>query len=390
MYRTFVFSNIKPKYVFKERKGIKKFMATYNGFKSIEGKEFYERTLMHALKENNILLQFAKKSTLPKNHGDTITWRKRKPVPVQVDGNGKVRKLTEGVTPTPNRLEFVEYKATIAEYGDWIKLTKKLSNLAIDPILTEASEGLGESAGDTFDKAIKEVLYANPNVYYAGNKTSTTIAATDYLTIADFNRIKATFKKRNVKPFEDGFYVLIITPEVEYDLKSNTTVNASWIDISKYSDAERKNIVKGEIGRLFGFKVIVYNKLDAATGLGAGESPNVSAFKCLAFGKDAFGTVDLEGNSAAAPTVFYNAPGKVGNDPLKQRHSVAWKNEGWTARIIYPEALTVVYAPSSLSISDYTESSSDVNYYNNTGVAGPNSFQAYEDYTSGQGLDNEH
>ena len=371
-------------------------MSTYNGFKTIEGKEFYEKALMHALKENNILLQFAKKATLPKNHGDTITWRKRKPIAVQVDGNGKVRKLTEGVTPTANKLEFVEYKATIAEYGDWIKLTKKLTNLAIDPILTEASEGLGESAGDSFDQAIKEVLYANPNGYYAGHKASNTITATDYLTVNDLNRIKATFKKRNVKPGKDGFYTLIITPEVEYDFKSNATVNASWIDIAKYSEAERKNIAKGEIGRILGFKVIVYNKLDVAQHLGAVVSPategSVSAFKCLAFGEDAFGTVDLEGNSAARPKVFYNAPGTVGTDPLKQRHSVAWKNEGWTARIIYPEAVVTVFVPSSLSISDYNELAVDGNSaYTHQNVKGAISgtadeHQTYDDYASDSAL----
>lgn len=370
-------------------------MATYNGFKSIEGKEFYERTLLHALKENNILLQFAKKEKLPKNHGDTITWRKRKPVPVQRDANGKVRTLIEGVTPSSNTLGFVEYKATIKEYGDWIPLTKKLTNLAIDPVLTEASEGLGESAGDTFDALMLETMYANPNVHFARNKNSSTLTASDTLQIADLNRIKATFKKRNVKPFADGFYMLIISPEVEYDIKNDTTVNASWVDISKYTESEVKNIVKGEIGRIFGFKVVVYNKLEtkpfyaktsdqsvqadktyytlsngvytavanpADASLSSYYEVSFKAFKCIAMGKDGIGTVDLEGNSAAKPTVFYNKPGSQGDDQLHRKHSVAWCNEGFTARIIYPEALSIVYIPTTLEIDDYVEGSNDVNY----------------------------
>lgn len=317
-------------------------MATYNGFKSIEAKEFYERTLIKTAMENNILLQFGKKATLPKNHGDVMTWRKRKPVPVQLDENGKVRTLTEGITPESNKLEFVEYKAGIKEYGDWIKLTKKLTNLAIDPILTEAMEGLGESAGDTFDLAVAQELYKTTNVEYAGAKTSSTISATDTIKIADLHRIKAHLTRRKVKPYADGKYIMLITPEVEFDLKNDTTVNASWVDISKYSAGEK--VMKGEIGSFMGFKFVVYNKLHTKT------ENSVTLHQCLVLGKDAFGYIDLEGNSAARPTVFYNAPGTQGVDPLKQRHSVAWKNEGWGVRVLDAAALVVFQVASTLTV----------------------------------------
>lgn len=318
-------------------------MPTYNGFKTVEAKEFYERTLIHAAKENNILLQFGKKATLPKNHGDVMTWRKRKPVPVQVDENGKVRTLTEGITPESNKLEFVEYKAGIKEYGDWIKLTKKLTNLAIDPILTEATQGLGESAGDTFDLAVAEELYKTTNIEYAGGKTSSTLTASDTIKIADLHRIQAHLKRRKVKPYSDGKYIMLITPEVEFDLKNDTTVNASWVDISKYTQGEK--VMKGEIGSFMGFKFVVYNKL--ATGL----VNSVKTHRCIVLGKDAFGYIDLEGESAARPSVFYNAPGTQGLDPLKQRHSVAWKNEGWGVRILDAAALAIFEVATSLDVA---------------------------------------
>lgn len=325
-------------------------MATYNGFKSIEGKEFYERTLMKSLRENNVLMGLGKKAVLPKNHGDVMSWRKRKPVGVQVDESGNVRKLTEGITPASNKLEFVEHKTKINEYGDWIKLTKKLTNLSIDPILTEAMEGLGESAADTFDQAILESLYTATNIEYANQKTNSTIAAGDTITIADLHRIKAHFRRRNVKPYADGKYLMIITPEVEFDLKNNATVNASWIDISKYGANEK--VEKGEIGSFMGFKFIVYNKLKT----GAESGSTAILHNCIVLGKDAFGTIDLEGESGARPHVFYNEPGKVGTDPLKQRHSVAWKNEGWATRILEPSALAIFKVPSSLTeVSDLAE-----------------------------------
>lgn len=345
-------------------------MADYNGFKSIEAKEFYERTLIKSLKENNILLQFGKKVTLPKNHGDVMTWRKRKPVPVQLDPDtGKVRTLTEGITPASNKLEFVEYKATIKEYGDWIKLTKKLTNLAIDPIITEATEGLGESAGDTFDLATAEALYESANIEIAGNKSTVSLTASDTIKVSDLHRIKAHMRRRNARPYADGKFVMLITPEVEFDLKNDTTVNASWVDISKYTSGEK--VMKGEIGSFMGFKFVVYNKLQHA------KINGVTTHRCLVFGKDPFAYIDLEGNSAAKPQVWYNPPGTVGNDPLKQRHSVAWKNEGWGVRINEANELAIFEVPSTLEVIDVLPDDEHLNYSTTiSGTAGQ--YQSYQ------------
>ena len=347
-------------------------MPTYNGFKSIEAKEFYERTLLKTAMESNILLQFGKKSTLPKNHGDVMTWRKRKPVPVQLDTNGKVRTLTEGITPASNKLEFVEYRSTINEYGDWIKLTKKLTNLAIDPILTEAMEGLGESAGDTFDLATAQELYKATNIEYAGGKAKASVTASDTIKVADLHRIKAHMRRRNVKPYENGKFIMLITPEVEFDLKNDTTVNASWVDINKYTAGE--TVAKGEIGSFMGFKFVVYNKLQYGK---IGASDAVTSHKCIVLGKDAFGYVDLEGESAARPQVYYNAPGTVGTDPLKQRHSVAWKNEGWGVKILDASALAIFEVPSSLAVISDLEDNANPNYVTTiSGTAGQ--YQSYD------------
>lgn len=343
-------------------------MPTYSGFASVEAKEFYDKTLIHSLKENNIMLQFAQKKTLPKNHGNVMTWRKRKPVPTKVDENGKVIPLVEGITPASNTMEFVEYKASIKEYGDWIKLTKKLTNLAIDPILTEASEGLGEAAGDTFDLAILEELYKSTNIENAGGGAS--VAASNTIKVSDLHRMKAHFRRRNVKPFADGKYLLIITPEVEYDLKADATVNASWVDIAKYTSGEK--VMKGEIGSFMGFKIVVYNKIQTKVEGGT------TVHQCIALGKDAFGVIDLEGESGAKPDVFYNAPGTVGNDPLKQRHSVAWKNEGWAVRILENAALAIFNVASSLTVESDLAEDKHPNYTGKIGgVAG--AYLSYDD-----------
>lgn len=358
-------------------------MPNYAGFKTVEAKEFYERNLLHSLKENNIMLQFGTKTTLPKNHGDVVSWRKRLPIEVQKDSDGNVKKLIEGVTPTSNKMEFVDYKVAIQEYGAWIRLTKKLTNLAFDPILKEATDGLGESASDTFDELILETLYKNPNVAYAGNKTEATITASDTLKLKDLHRIKANFQKRNVKPYVNGKYILLIDPDVEFDFKSDETSKSSWLDINQYSGKEE--IINGEIGSVFGFKVVVTNKIKVGK---AGASNSVDVHKCIAFGKDPFGTVELEGNSAASPKVWYNAPGTQGNDPLKQRHSVAWKTEGFAVRVLYPEAVTTILAPSSLEYAgDIAETENP--FYNKIASGTADKYQSYDDNKGIVGVDSD-
>lgn len=355
-------------------------MATYNGFKSIESKEFFERKLLHDILENNIMLQFAVKATLPKQHGDTISWRKRMPIPVQKDSDGKVRRLIEGVTPTSNKMEFVEYSAKIAEFGDYIRLTKKLSNLAYDPVIYEGVEGMGESAGESMDLVVFEKIYSNPNVVFPNNKTATTITSADTFKLSDLHKIKAYFQKRKVKPFANGKYVLVINPDVEYDLKKDESSKSSWIDINQYSGAEK--IAKGEIGSIFGFKVIVSNNIQTETieytPTGASAKTTVLVNKCVAFGKDPYGSVELEGESAARPKVWVNRPGTQGYDPLHQRQSIAWKCEGFTVRIFNPANICTIKAPSSLDYSGDIAESSNPDYVR-TAAGTVNKYQTFDD-----------
>jgi N4-gp56 family major capsid protein len=279
------------------------------GVLDIQLKEFYEKALLDRLIDQVQLYNFAKKTVLPRNVGKTISWRifKSLALPSTV--------LTEGVPPTETDLSIVNYETAIAQHGAFVKLTDFVEMVGIDPILTETSQLLGEQAAEYIDGLIRDVLYTGLQVRYAGGVANRAAvqAATDGSTtvsFADLNEMVKTFKRNNVKPYMDGKYMLLVTPEVEMDLKGLTGANTSWIDISKYNNAEM--IFKGEIGSLLGFKILVDNNLEVA------PAPNGSVHLCLAFGADAFGVVEVAGGSGR-PAIIYKGLGSAGvADPLDQ------------------------------------------------------------------------
>ncbi len=303
-------------------------MATMNTTNlSIELKEFYEKALLDRLIDQVQLYNFAKKTVLPRNVGSTISWRIFKSLALPTVA------LQEGVPPTETNLSIVNYQTAITQHGAFVKLTDFVEMVGIDPILTETSQLLGEQAAEYIDKLIRTTLYNGLQVRFGGNAADRaavaagTVAAQG-IQFLDLNEMVKTFKRNNVKPFAEGKYLLLITPEVEMDLKNLTGANTSWIDISKYNNTEM--IMKGEIGSLLGFKIIVDNNLEVVS---------TSVHLCLAMGADAFGVVEIAGGSGK-PSIIYKGLGSAGvADPLDQIQTLGWKLPGFTTRIIYEEAL---------------------------------------------------
>lgn len=297
---------------------------------SIELKEFYEKALLDRLIDQVQLYNFAKKTVLPRNVGKTISWRIFKSLALPTVA------LQEGLPPAESNLSIVNFETAITQHGAFVKLTDFVEMVGIDPILTETAQLLGEQAAEYIDKLIRSVLYSGLQVRYAGGVADRaavqagTGGATS-ISFADLNDMVKTFKRNNVKPFMDGKYLLLVTPEVEMDLKGLTGSNTSWIDISKYNNTEM--IMKGEIGSLLGFKIVVDNNLEQAA------SPNGNVHLCLAMGADAFGVVEIAGGSGK-PGIIYKGLGSAGvADPLDQVQTLGWKLPGFATRIIHEEAL---------------------------------------------------
>lgn len=282
-----------------------------------EQKTFYDRTLLSRLLPNLTFLKYGQKRPMPKNEGDTINFRRFNSLDVPAAS------LTEGVTPDGDNLSITAVTATVAQEGNWVRLSDKISMVGIDPVLTESAALMGENAAKTLETRCADVIFKGTSQQYAGGAASASaIAAGKVVNSEEIKKAVRTLRNNNAEALEGGYFVGFCDPDVAYDLQND----ALWQDISKYNGAE--NIMKGEIGRIHGVRFILTTMCPTDTKTATAGTLH----KTLIVGKDAYGVVDVNGSSK--PEIIIKPTGSAGTeDPLNQRASVGWKAMAVTVRL---------------------------------------------------------
>lgn len=290
-------------------------------------KEFVQKSVMMGLEDltRNVLFKYAEKVNFEPT-SDTYTWRKYSL------GSKTTDHLIEGVTPEGLTYGLTDYSVKVYQEGNYIPLTDKMLKYGIDKQLAISGELLGEDAKDRMAAILASLVFSGTNVRYAQGQANRAAVKTNTkgITVADLNAIKADFRRRKVKPVDGNKYIFLASPEIIADFKNLDAVNKSWMDVEKYGD--QSDIIDGEVGSFMGFRFVEFLGCPV-------ESDNIHC--CLAFGKEAFGTVAINGESAEGGfEIIYHAPGESGsNDALNQRGSIGWKHNGFAARILRDEAL---------------------------------------------------
>jgi N4-gp56 family major capsid protein len=271
---------------------------------------YYDKKLLARLVENFVHLQFGQKRPISRMAGKTIDFRKFSALAAATTP------LTEGVTPGGNAITITNITATPLQYGDFIEVSEVLDMVAIDPVLDEMADVLGEQAQRTLDTVARDILVAGTTVQYANGKASRiTVAAGDNMTVSEIRKAVRTLKRNNVKPLDGGEYVAIVEPGTTYDLQSDT----KWEAASQYAGS--KQIFSGEIGKLYGVRFVESSLAKKFAGAGAAS---VDVYATLVIGKDAYGIVDIAGSANVQNIV--KPHGSSGTaDPLNQRGTTGWK-----------------------------------------------------------------
>jgi N4-gp56 family major capsid protein len=265
---------------------------------------YYDKKLLARLVENFVHLQFGQKRPISRMSGKTIDFRKFSALAAATTP------LTEGVTPSGNAITITNITASPAQYGDFIEVSEVLDMVAIDPILDEMADVLGEQAQRTLDTVARDILVAGTTVQYAAGRVSrVTVAAGDNMNVAEIRKAVRTLKRNNVKPLDGGDYVAIVEPGTTYDLQSDT----KWEAAAQYAGS--KQIFSGEIGRLYGVRFVESSLAKKFAGAGAAA---IDVYATLVIGKDAYGIVDIAGSGNVQNIV--KPHGSSGTaDPLNQR-----------------------------------------------------------------------
>lgn len=314
---------------------------------------FYDRNLLERAKPAEVHGRFGQKRPISKKSGNQIKFRRYSALAAATTA------LTEGVTPAGSSLAVTDVTATLAQYGDFITLSDVVDMVNQDPVITEATDVLGDQAGLTIDQIRRDVLVAGTNVAYA-NAVAARVNVNVKLATADLDKAIRFLKNQNAKFMKEGIpastgvgtgavrkaFIGVVHPDTEFDLESLT----GFKPVSEYPS--QMGVMEDEIGAYKNIRFVSSTSAKIFAGAGAAgttvyknNGANFDVYATLIFAADSYGVCPLSGE--AMQTIVKPLGSAGAADPLNQRSSVGWKamtttkilNEAWLIRLEHAASL---------------------------------------------------
>lgn len=281
---------------------------------------YYNRELLRTFEPNLVHLQFGDEHRMPPHSG--LVMNMRKLIPLETN----TKALSEGDPGESVMLAETEVTVQLQQYGEYARCTDKIDLTHLDMDIMRRTKLFGDAGARSIDAVVREELAKCANVIYAGGKASRAeLTAADKLTSRELRKAVKTLKKNHAQTF-GGYYVAIVGPDTMYDLQEDE----AFVKVSQYQDKE--NIYTGEVGRLFGVRLVETTEAKIFEGTGADGADVASV---IVLGQYAYGVTSLKG---AKPRVIVKPAGSAGTaDPLDQISTVGWKMDGFGAKLLQPE-----------------------------------------------------
>ena len=281
---------------------------------------YYNRELLRTFEPNLVHLQFGDEHRMPPHSG--LVMNMRKLIPLETN----TKALSEGDPGESVMLAETEVTVQLQQYGEYARCTDKLDLTHLDMDIMRRTKLFGDAGARSIDAVVREELAKCANVIYAGGKASRAeLTAADKLTSRELRKAVKTLKKNHAQTF-GGYFVAIIGPDTMYDLQEDE----AFVKVSQYQDKE--NIYTGEVGRLFGVRLVETTEAKIFEGAGASGADVASVIVLWQY---AYGVTSLKG---AKPRVIVKPAGSAGTaDPLDQISTVGWKMDGFGAKLLQPE-----------------------------------------------------
>ena len=281
---------------------------------------YYNRELLRTFEPNLVHLQFGDEHRMPPHSG--LVMNMRKLIPLETN----TKALSEGDPGESVMLAETKVTVQLQQYGEYARCTDKLDLTHLDMDIMRRTKLFGDAGARSIDAVVREELAKCANVIYAGGKASRAqLTAADKLTSRELRKAVKTLKKNHAQTF-GGYFVAIIGPDTMYDLQEDE----AFVKVSQYQDKE--NIYTGEVGRLFGVRLVETTEAKIFEGAGTDGADVASV---IVLGQYAYGVTSLKG---AKPRVIVKPAGSAGTaDPLDQISTVGWKMDGFGAKLLQPE-----------------------------------------------------
>ena len=271
---------------------------------------FYNRELLRTFEPELVHLQFADEHRMPENSGMVMNMRKL--VPLET----KTAALSEGEPGEGVMLAETEVNVELKQYGEYARCTDKLDLAHLDMNIMRKTKLFGDAGARSIDAVVREELAKCPNVIFAGGKTERgALTAEDKLTSRELRKAVRMLKKAHAQTF-GGYYIAIVGPDALYDLQDDE----AFVKVSQYQNKEA--IFTGEIGRLFGCRIVETTEAKVFENAGSGGADVASV---IVLGQYAYRVIVKPAGSAGTA------------DPLDQISTVGWKMDGFGVKLLQPE-----------------------------------------------------
>jgi N4-gp56 family major capsid protein len=259
---------------------------------------YYEKKLLEYVKENLVALKYGQKRSLPPHSGRQVTFTRFEPLPP------KTTPITFQPTPSEGKsISTQQITATVEEYGDYIDLDEFTDMTSFVPLVDEIVDLLGYQAELSLDTIAMQELTNGTNVLYAGGVSAREeLDGTKKITKADIRKAVNLLKRKRIPPFPDGYYVCFIHPDKTLDLFTEQ-------ELLTLAMANKDYLEKGEIGKFAGVKFVETTVLPVIEQT-VGES-TVEVYQTLVFGQNAYGVVDIDGNTIKMEMTNLDKLGRV-------------------------------------------------------------------------------
>ena len=281
---------------------------------------YYNRELLRTFEPELVHLQFGDEHRMPENSG--LVMNMRKIIPLETN----TKALNEGEPGESVMLTETEVTVKLEQYGEYARCTDKLDLSHLDMNILRKTKLFGDAGARSIDAVVREELATCTNVIYANGKTSrSALTAEDKLSCKELRKAVRKLKKAHAQTF-GGYYIAIMGPDTFYDLQDDET----FVAVSRYQDKEA--VYQGEIGRLFGCRIVETTEAKIFEGAGSGGADVASV---IVLGQYAYGYTSFKG---AKPRVIVKPAGSAGTaDPLEQISTVGWKMDGFGVKLLQPE-----------------------------------------------------
>jgi N4-gp56 family major capsid protein len=292
---------------------------------------YYSKVFLERLQPGPKMLQFCQMKPLPQNSGKVAYFPR-----MVVDSTVvSAYKIAEGTVITPDKIDDAQVSATIEQFARSAGITDLTEMTAINGVVEEAVKALGDQANNIIDLRIIEACYGVSASAGKDAPTGIGLSCIGFNTVAGSEigamsaygvytggveyRMKASTVRygvgvlmdANVKPFDDGFYALVV--------KSNTAMrlqaDSEWQTAYQYTDAE--NLRKGVAGTYAGAKVVIDNNICTS----ANGSGGATLYFSLLLGRGVLGATELDGGIKS----YFVAGGASKSDPVNQFILIGWK-----------------------------------------------------------------